>query len=136
MHSISLLVLLARQLSRLGLCLRSRPVGIALGLAMIGLMDLLGILTQSLPARYVAWVDTANELGLFLALGMWAFYIIAPEPARTAHSLSPASKLMRWNEIALQFGTSGRPGESDPFISRVESTVAAILKKHNVGNYS
>ena len=103
---------------------------------MIGCMDLLATVTQNLPPQYSVWFSTLNELGLFLALGMWAFYLVAPEPVRTAPRLTPNSRLMRWEEIARQFGTAGNQGESDPFISRVESTVAAILKKHNVGNYS
>ena len=133
---VSLLFLLLRQLERLGMCLRSRPVGIALGLALIGILDLAEGVTQTIPVDLRSWVNVANELGILFAALMWVFYVVMPEPARTAHTLSPASKLMRWNEIALQFGTAGRPAESAPFISRVEATVAAILKKHNVGGYS
>jgi hypothetical protein len=126
---VTLLVMLLTQLRRLGLCLRSRPIGFALGIALLGCMDLLSAVTLNLSTHIVAWVDLLNEGVIFFTLTLWTYYIVAPEPKRLAHSLSPASGLMKWNEIALKLGMSGKQAEQAPFISGVESTVDAILEK-------
>ena len=131
---ISLLTLLLTRLERLGMCLRSRPVGLAIGLTLMGFMDLVSAVTLNLPDHYLLWIGTASELVTFFSLAVWIFYIVFPEPARNPHSLSPASKLMRWNEIALKLELSGRQAEPAPFISGVESVVVGIMKKHNIGN--
>ncbi len=52
-----------------------------------------------------------------------------PEPKRQPHSLSPASSLMKWNEVALKLGMGGRQAEHVPFISGVESKVDAVLER-------
>lgn len=132
---ISLMVLLVLRLDRLGMSLRSRAVGLALGLTILGMVDIVSAVTYNLGEGFQSWIAPVDELLTIASLVMWTMYVVFPEPARNAHSLPAASKLMRWNEIALQFGTAGRPAESDPFISRVEVTVATILKKHNIGNY-
>ncbi len=131
---ISLLTLLLTRLERLGMCLRSRPVGLAIGLTLMGCMDLVSAVTLNLPDRYLLWIGTVNELTTYFALAIWIFYIVFPEPPRNPHSLSPASKLMRWNEIALKLELSGRQAEPAPFISGVEAVVAGIMKKHNIGD--
>ena len=131
---ISLLTLLLTRLERLGMCLRSRPVGLAVGLTLMGLMDLVSAVTLNLSEHYLLWIGTMNELVTFFSLAVWIFYIVFPEPPRNPHSLSPASKLMRWNEIALKLELSGRQAEPAPFISGVESVVVGIMKKHNIGN--
>jgi hypothetical protein len=56
-----------------------------------------------------------------------------PEPRRNAHSLAPASKLMRWNEIALKLELTGKQGEQTPFIAGVQLVVDTILDKYNIG---
>ncbi len=131
---IALLALLLMRLERLGMCLRSRPVGLALGLTMLGIMDLVSAVTLNMADRVLIWVGLVNEVVVLLALTTWVYYIIMPEPRRLAHSLSPASKLMRWNEIALKLDLSGRQAEPAPFISGVESVVVGIMKKYNIGS--
>ncbi len=125
----SLLVMLLRQLRRLGLCLRSRPIGFALGITLLGCMDLVSAITLNASTRVVVSVSLLNEGVIFFVLTLWTYYIVAPEPKRLAHSLSPASGLMKWNEIALKLGVSGKQAEQTPFISGVESTVDAILER-------
>ncbi|RRA48018.1 hypothetical protein [Acidipila sp. EB88] len=129
----SLISLLLTRVNRLGMCLRSRSVGLAAGLTMIGAIDFVGAVTFNVSGSASIMLATLNEVGTFVGLSIWVFYLVFPEPARTPHTLSPASKLMRWNEIAQQFGTVGRQPESLPFISRVEATVADILERHGVG---
>ncbi len=131
---ISLLVVITMQLGRLGMYLRSRPVGVAIGLTMLGCMDLLSAVTVNLPPRTAELVGSVVESVILLALLIWIVYIVLPEPRRMAPALSPASKLMRWNEIALRLGGNSRPTETVPFISAVEAQVDEILAKHNIGN--
>ena len=131
---ISLLALLLTRLERLGMCLRSRPVGLAIGLTLMGLMDLVSAMTLNLPDHYLLWIGTVNELVTFFSLAIWIYYIVFPEPPRNPHSLSPLSKLMRWNEVAMRLELSGRQAEPAPFISGVESIVIGVMKKYNIGN--
>ena len=133
---LTLVVLLLTQLQRLGMCLRSRPVGLGIGLTIIGCMDLASAAMQGLSPSSTNWFLTVNEITDLAALAIWMYYIILPEPLRNPHSLSPASRLMKWNEIALKLELNGKQAETVPFISGVESVVVGIMKKHNIGNNS
>ena len=126
---LSLLTLLLRQMRRLGMCLRSRPIGFALGLAMLSLMDLCNVATINLAKHTQDVAAALNEITNNCVPLLWTFYILRPEPKRLPHGLSPASRLMKWNEIALKLGVSGKQAETVPFISGVESTVDAILER-------
>jgi hypothetical protein len=130
---VSLLVLMLSRMGKLGMCLRSRPVGLAVGLTLFGFTDLASALTLNLSAAVVTWVALASQTVLFGVLLMWVYYIVQPEPRRSAHSLAPASKLMRWNEIALKLELTGKQGEQTPFISGVQLVVDSILDKYNIG---
>ncbi len=132
---VLLLGLLLTRLQKLGMCLRSRPVGFAIGLTVLGCIDLASAVTINAPAHYLLWEQTSGEVLTLLAIAGWIYYIILPEPLRNAHSLSPASPMLKWNEIALKLGLNGKQAESAPFISHVESVVASVLKKHNIGNF-
>ena len=133
---ITLIGLLLARLRRLGMCLRSRPVGFGLGLTMIGCMDLITAATTNIQQPYLRCVLIANQVAVLTAISIWIYYIILPEPLRNPHSLSPASRLMKWNEIALKLELNGKQAETVPFISGVESIVVGIMKKHNIGNHS
>ena len=126
---LSLLTLLLRQMRRLGMCLRSRPIGLALGLALLSFMDLSDAATANTPQHLQDVVAAYNEMANIFVPLFWTFYILRPEPKRLPHALSPASRLMKWNEIALKLGVSGKQAETVPFISGVESTVDAILDR-------
>ncbi len=126
---ISLLVLLIGQIQQLGMCLMSRPVGIAFGLAVLGVADLISALTISMPPRIVNIVNFSGECAAFFISTLWIFYIWRPEPKRLPTSLSQASRLMKWNEIALKLEINGKQPEHVPFIAGVEATVDAILEK-------
>ena len=126
---VTVLVMLTAQLNRLGMFLRSRPIGIAFGLAVLGGMDLVQALTINLSPDVVQKVGLTYEAGVYLAALTWTFYILRPEPRRVPHSLSPASRLMKWNEIAMKLELAGKQAEHVPFISGVESIVDSILKR-------
>ncbi len=126
---VTLLLMLIAQLGRLGMFVRSRPVGVAFGLALLGSMDLMQALTSRLSPVTVQKVGLVYELGIYLAALTWTFYVLRPEPKRLPHSLSPASRLMKWNEIAMKLELAGKQAENVPFISGVESIVDSILKR-------
>jgi hypothetical protein len=130
---ISLLVLMLSRMGKLGMCLRSRPVGLAVGLTLLGFMDLTSALTLNLSTVVVTWVALVAQSVLICVLSVWTYYIVMPEPRRNAHSLAPASKLMRWNEIALKLELTGKQGEQTPFIAGVQLVVDTILDKYNIG---
>ncbi len=126
---LSLLSLLLGNIRRLGMCLRSRPIGFAFGLVMLSIMDLSNAATINMSQHVQNIVATWSEITNVSVTLLWIFYILRPEPKRLPHGLSPASRLMKWNEIALKLGVSGKQAESVPFISGVESTVDAILER-------
>ncbi len=126
---LSLLSMLIGQIRRLGMCLRSRPIGLAFGLCVLSLADLCNGATLNMSPHVQNVVASINEYCNYFATALWAFYIWRPEPKRLPHGLSPASRLMKWNELALKLGVSGKQAETVPFISGVEATVDAILER-------
>ncbi len=131
---VTLLVLLLWRLTRLGMCLRSRPIGLGFGLAALGCMQLVSAVTVNFPARFVLWVSVLNGSIVLATLSMWVLYIILPEPKRHAHSLAAGSRLMKWDEIARRLEMNGkRQAEQTPFISGVQLIVDGILDKYKIG---
>ncbi len=129
----TMLVLLVMRLGRLGMCLRSRSVGLAFGLTVLGATYLLSAIASHSPDGGAVWLQWVINLAVPGVLAMWVLYIVLPEPKRHSHSLAPASKLMRWNEIALKLELSSRPTEPAPFISGVQLIVDGILDKYRIG---
>ncbi len=131
---ISILILLCSQLSRLGMCLRSRPVGLVFGLLAISLVNIVSAVTVNLPARALGWIALLNEAVVLFILLLWAFYIILPEPKRSPHSLPITSRLMRWDQIAMKLELNGRQAQQTPFIAGVQLIVDGILDKYKIGS--
>ncbi len=129
----TMLVLFVMRLERLGMCLRSRSVGLALGLTVLGAAYLLSAITSRLPGGGAVWLQWIVNLMVLGVLAMWVLYVVAPEPRRHTHALAPSSKLMRWNEIALKLELGGRASEPAPFISGVQLIVDGILDKYRIG---
>ena len=130
---LSMLALLTLQLGRLGMCLRSRPVGLAFGLALFSLTDILSSVTGSASPHIRTLAALTREWTILFALLVWAYYVIMPEPKRIPHSLPITSRLMRWNEIALKLEVNGRQAEQTPFIAGVQLVVDGILDKYKIG---
>ena len=126
---LTLLVLLLVHMRRLGMFIRSRIIGFALGLAVFGLSDYVtGFITMVAP-RSIDLSNIVLECIAAFTAAVWTYYIVMPEPKRQPHSLSPASSLMKWNEVAIKLGMGGRQSEQVPFISGVESKVDAVLDR-------
>lgn len=127
---LSILLLFLTQLRRLGMFLLSRPIGLAIGLAILGLLDLMIGATANAPPRIAAVANLAQEIGIVFVAAMWSFYILRREPRRLPHSLSPASRLSKWDDIAKRIGVAHKEAEHVPFITTVESVVDSILERH------
>ncbi len=131
---LTLLGLLLWRLTRLGMCLRSRPIGLAFGLAALGGMELVSAATVHMAAPIMLWVQVLQGAVVLTVLLMWVYYVILPEPKRHAHSLSPGSRLMKWDEIARRLEMNGKHhAEQTPFISGVQLIVDGILDKYKIG---
>jgi hypothetical protein len=125
-----LLVLFIINLRRLGLSLRSRSVGLALGLMTFGASDVVwSVASELLASAARSWAFCSEALVLF-AVALWSFYIVAPEPPRLAHSLGRESVLMTWQQLAAQLKESRGTTEKSPFIATIESRVEAVLARH------
>ncbi len=130
MFEITLLVVLLTQIRRLGMFLMSRPIGLALGLAILGLLDLAMGLTFTAPPEFALATNLAEESGIVFVVAMWSVYILRPEPKRLKHTLSPASRLSKWDDIARRIGVAYKETEHVPFITTVEGVVERILERH------
>lgn len=130
MFELSILALFLMQLRRLGMFLLSRPIGLSIGLAILGLLDLAIGVTANAPPRIAIAANLAQEIGIIFVVAMWSFYILRREPKRLPHSLSPASRLSKWDDIAKRIGVAHKDAEHVPFITTVESVVDSILERH------
>ncbi len=130
MFELSILALFLTQLRRLGMFLMSRPIGLALGLAVIGLSDLAVGITVNAPPRVLLLTNLGQEVAIAFVVAMWSFYILRREPKRLKHSLSPASRLSKWDDIAKRIGVAHKETEHVPFITTVEAVVDGILERH------
>jgi hypothetical protein len=123
--------------SKLGLTLRHRTFGIALGVGGYAAVELIlvSVRTQLGPQ----WANSWSLLAQFFyiaACGSWIFYVVRPEPAPVMMPSMAVSRpiLQRWNE-ALAEAAAGyssavpRIDTPDPFTSTVEKTVERVLRK-------
>lgn len=128
----ALLIFLVLGSQYLGLSMRNRVFGFALGFgfdAMCRLVVYIALLThkskiplgsQLLPAAY------------YVCLLIWMGYLVKAEPSRESLHIPLTSPLLRWNEIALQLGHSGGKVavlNSEPFMPQVERVVEHVLRK-------
>jgi hypothetical protein len=128
----ALLIFLVLGSQHLGLSIRNRVFGFALGFgfdAMCRLVVYIALLThkskiplgsQLLPAAY------------YVSLLIWMGYLVKAEPSRESLHIPITSPLLRWNEIALQLGHSGGKVallNPEPFMPQVERMVEHVLRK-------
>lgn len=128
-----LLLLVYFMLSRLGLSIRSRIFGFALGFGILATMNLFELALSGTSGTVYSHIS--NLVNFCVALGvyaMWAAYIALPEPARQAVQLPITSPLIRWNEAALALGRSGGQvalATDSAFMPNVERMVDEVMRK-------
>jgi hypothetical protein len=123
--------------TKLGLTLRHRTFGIAMGIGVYAASDLL--LTNLRTHYGQDWGATyslfRSAIWLTACCGTWLFYVVRPEPAPVMlPSMAQARPILqRWNE-ALAEAAAGyssavpRIDTPDPFTSTVEKTVERVLR--------
>jgi hypothetical protein len=131
---LCLVAFIALSMQSLQIPLRSRDVGVALGLAMVASADLFGSAFAFGGSNISSAANYSCQLLAILAIGVWIAYFLRPEPEKAPIMLPATSPLLRWNEIAnalghpppqVALGTS-----SDFFLEDVEKAVDKVLKKN------
>lgn len=135
---VGLLLLLLVGSEQIGLSVRSRTFGVALGMGVAACSNLLFI--SIYPAFGAAHKLELNLLhsGLFIVAALlWTLYFVLPATDAKHVPLAVASPLSRWNEAAMAFGYKGAkvlyPQSPEPFLPRVERLVNQVIDKHNPG---
>ena len=129
---ICLLALLLSHLNQMGLCLRSRPVGIAFGLAVLSCLDLAAAAADKLAPNHGSGMKGSSFAGSLCVVAFLAMYVILPEPARRVRSLTSGQYWMNWKEISQRLSDKRPVPQRDAFISEVEVIVDGVLDKHHI----
>lgn len=120
-----LVLLLLLFAPHLGLSWRSRIFGISLG---FGVFAAVGLIGYTLRAQWGMAVNNgvsiAIQASFLCAVGIWAAYMFAPEPARRPLSYSPLSA--QWN---FALGGVAQSTANPLFLSNVENTVDRIMQR-------
>ena len=124
---LCLLALLLLSLNAIGLSLRSRPFGIALGLGMMAAIDCAQSLTAGLAVASNPGVQLGFEIATYVSLGLWVSYAILPEPVRQTVTVRADSAIYKWDQIASALGHKGTQVALQPapsfFLVDVEKVV-------------
>ncbi|HKR32187.1 MAG TPA: hypothetical protein VJT08_17025 [Terriglobales bacterium] len=131
----ALLIFLFVGSQHLGLSMKNRVFGFALGFGFDALWQLL---VFSILMNRVTKIPLGSELlpvGYYVSLLIWMVYLAKPEPSRESVHIPLTSPLLRWNEIALQMGhTGGKLAvlNPEPFMPQVERLVERVLTREFV----
>jgi hypothetical protein len=123
--------------SKLGLTLRHRTFGFALGLGLYAATDLVFVsMREHIGPEWAANFSLLRQVFWMGACSAWMYYVVRPEPAPVMMPSMAATRpiLQRWNEAlaeATASYSSGAPrfDTPDPFTSTVEKTVERVLRK-------
>ena len=128
----ALLIFLFVGSQQLGLSMRNRVFGFALG---FGVDALCKLIVYSAFMTRVSKIPLGSQLlpaGYYAALLIWVGYLLKPELSRESIHIPLTSPLLRWNEVALQLGHSGGKVavlSPEPFMPQVERLVEKVLQK-------
>jgi hypothetical protein len=129
----ALLIFLFLGSQHLGISMRNRIFGFALGFgvdAFLTLVVYIALITSHL-SKIPLWSQLL-PVGYYASLLIWVGYLVKPEPSRESLHIPVTSPLLRWNEIALQMGHSGGKVAlltPEPFMPQVERIVEKVLRK-------
>ena len=120
----------------LGVSLRNRVFGFALGFGFNALFQLLvfSAARTSHVSKMPIW-SALPPMVYVVSLLICAVYLVKPEPAPESIHIPITSPLLRWNEVALSLGHSGgkvRLMSQEPFMPQVERMVDQVMQKEIV----
>jgi hypothetical protein len=134
MIELCLLAFLCLSMNALGLSVRDKAFGIALG---FGVMSSSDFIFATFISRHTSLTDPFQfvaESVILVAIGMWITYCAMPEKVRQPVMIPVNSIIFRWNEIASALGHTGTQVAVQPaggfFLTDVESAVAKALPKN------
>ena len=120
----------------LGVSMRNRVFGFALGFGIDAFFQLLvySAAINSHISKIPLWGELLPMV-YYASLLIWVFYLAQPEPSRESLHIPITSPLLRWNEVALALGHSGGQvalSNPEPFMPSVERMVEQVLRKEMV----
>jgi hypothetical protein len=101
---LCLLALLLLSMKSVGLSGRSRPLGFALSLGLMAIIDCAEPIVTIMQVAPTPGVQLAFETVSILTLSLWIAYSVMPEPARKAVPVPTTSAIYKWDQIALALG--------------------------------
>jgi len=124
---LCVLALLVLSLNAIGLSVRSRPFGIALGLGFMAIIDCAQSITAGMDIGSSAWLQNSFAAATCLSLGLWIAYAVLPEPSRKTITVRTDSAIYKWDLIASALGHKGTQVALQPapsfFLVDVEKVV-------------
>jgi hypothetical protein len=132
----ALLIFLFVGSQQLGLAMKTRVFGFALGFGFDAICRLLIYLALlgSHPSKIPLWERLLAE-AYFVSLLIWLGYLLKPESSTAPVHIPVTSPLLRWNEVAQQLGHSGGKValfSPEPFLPQSERIVHQVLKEEYV----
>jgi len=133
---VALLIFLFVGSQQIGLTMKTRVFGFALGFGFSAICSLLIYLALlgSHKSKIPLWEQLLSE-AYYLSLLIWVGYLLKPEAAAQAIHIPVTSPLLRWNEVAQQLGHSGGKValfSPEPFMPQSERIVGQVLKQEFV----
>jgi hypothetical protein len=132
----ALLIFLFIGSQHLGVSLRNRVFGFALGFGVDAFFQL--IVYSALINSHVSKIPLWSQLlpmVYYASLMIWVGYLLKPETSRESLHIPVTSPLLRWNEVALALGHSGGKValmNPEPFMPQVERLVEQVMRKEIV----
>jgi hypothetical protein len=134
---IALLIFLFAGSQQVGMAMKTRVFGFALGFgfhAICNLLIYLALITSHVN-KIPLWEQLLSE-AYYVSLLIWVGYLLIPEPSSEAVQTIPVtSALLRWNEVAQQLGHSGGKValfSPEPFLPQSERMVDRVMKEEFV----
>jgi hypothetical protein len=124
---LCLVALLLLSMKAIGLSLRCRPFGIALGLGIMAAVDCVQATVTSMQLSSNLTLQAVIEAIVITSLGLWIAYAVLPEPARKTVTVPVNSAIYKWDQIASALGHKGTQVAVQPapsfFLVDVEKVV-------------
>jgi hypothetical protein len=121
--------------ARLGISWRNHGMGIAIGLGLYSVSDLISSYLRTAYPSASTNIQTVNGCIFVFAVAFWAMLLSMPEPERKSVLDSPSRLIFqRWNEVLASATAVPRGGElalspMDSFIPGVEKAVERVLAR-------